>query len=880
MKRMNAAMVAIALLCALHVNIYAQTPTNSTSSWQMQPVNIQTRWAKEVNPQNVLPEYPRPQMVRNEWQNLNGLWQYAITPKDAAKPTQFDGQILVPFPLESALSGVKKALLPTQRLWYKRAITKPDITGDERVLLHFGAVDWQATVYLNGKEIGGHTGGYQNFSFDITDALKDGENELEVSVFDPTDQGINPHGKQVLNPENIMYTASSGIWQTVWMETVPPAYINNIRITPDIDKGNLKLEVITAGKEGDYSIEAVGSNGKKVKGKPNTQLSLPVPNARLWSPDQPYLYNLNVKLLYKGKVIDTIGSYFGMRKIEVKKDEKGVERLFLNNKYTYHLGVLDQGFWPEGLYTAPTDEALKFDIMAIRNMGYNTIRKHIKLEPARWYYHADKAGMLVWQDMVTCANDKQDAKTQFEKENKENIAQLYNYPSIVIWVLFNEGWARYDQKRLTEWMKQLDPSRLVNGHSGENYDRGAPRDSSQKWVSSDLTDIHDYPGPGIAPALPGKARVLGEWGGVRVATLRHQWNDMEGWGYIQVPASAFKAKYDSMVHSLDKFEDMGLSGSIYTEPFDVETEENGMMTYDREVIKVSAEDLRKIHSQILAQAESYAAAPGVFQEKVVDTANPDLQYASLLQQFRIGKKDPEFVRELVLMATRLKDDKSVPELSAAYINSISDPFTLRNITFILRFTKSVKDPGFDILLKKQQQVNELVGSDIVRGTLQAAIFNDEIKDYVSSAAARPDWTELEKSIVPKYGPVGEEILLNAKVIHFLNRKDWTRFVPAATSLIDKYPQSVPNEMLNTFAWTMFENVSDTTLLKSALIWSANSLGEHPQPYMIDTYANLLHKLGKQKEAVEWQQKAVELEPLETAFKETLEKMKKGEKTWN
>ncbi|PSL33572.1 glycoside hydrolase family 2 protein [Chitinophaga ginsengisoli] len=879
MKRLNVAAAAIALLCASHEYIHAQAPINSKSSWQMQPVSIQTRWAKNVNPQNVLPEYPRPQMVRNQWQNLNGLWQYTITPKDAAMPTQFEGQILVPFPLESALSGVKKPLQPTQRLWYKRTITKPDITGDKRVLLHFGAVDWQATVYINGKEIGGHTGGYQNFSFDITDALQDGDNELEVSVFDPTDQGINPHGKQVLNPQNIMYTASSGIWQTVWMETVPAAYINNIRITPDIDKGNLKLEVITAGKEREYSVEAVASNGKKVKGKPNTQLLLPVPNARLWSPDQPYLYNLNVKLLYKGKVVDTIGSYFGMRKIEVKKDEKGMERIFLNNKYTYNLGVLDQGFWPEGLYTAPTDEALKFDIMAIRNMGYNTIRKHIKLEPARWYYHADKAGMLVWQDMVTCANDKAEAKNEFEKENKENIAQLYNYPSIVTWVLFNEGWARYDQQRLTEWMKQTDPSRIVNGHTGENYDRGAPEDS-KKWASSDLTDIHDYPGPGIPPALPGKARVLGEWGGVRVPTLKHQWNDMEGWGYIQVPASAFKAKYDSMVKSLKSLEEKGLSGSIYTEPFDVETEENGMMTYDREVIKIADEDLRKIHSQILKQAESYAAAPGVFQAKVADTANPDLQYATLLQQFHNGKKDPEFVRDLTLMAVRLKDDKSVPDLSAAYINSMSDPFTFRNMTFINRFTRSTKDPGFNILFKNQQKAGELIGDDNVRNKIKSVVFNDEIKAYVSGPDANPDWNELEKKIVPKYGSPGEEILLNAKAIHYINHKDWNNFVPAASTLIDKYRKSVSSGMLNDFAWAVFENVSDTSLLRSALLWSKYSLEDEQVPMMMDTYANLLHKLGNQQEAIKWEQKAVEGDPRETVFKDTLEKMKKGEKTWN
>ncbi|MBW8688183.1 glycoside hydrolase family 2 protein [Chitinophaga rhizophila] len=879
MKRMHTAVAAIALFCASYNSIYAQTvPNNST--WQMKPVSIQTRWAKDVNPQNVLPEYPRPQMVRNEWQNLNGLWQYAITDKDAGKPAHFDGQILVPFPIESALSGVQRQLQPTQRLWYKRSINKPAVSSDERVLLHFGAVDWDAKVYVNGKEIGGHTGGYQNFFFDITDVLKDGANELEVSVLDPTDQGANPHGKQVLNPQNIMYTASSGIWQTVWMETVPAAYINNIRITPDIDKGQLKLEVLTAGKTGDYTVEAIASNGKKTKGKPGTTLLLPVPDAKLWSPDQPNLYNLTVKLLNKGKVVDTIGSYFGMRKIEVKKDDKGVERLFLNNEYVYHLGVLDQGFWPEGLYTAPTDEALKFDVMAIRNMGYNTIRKHIKLEPARWYYHADKAGMLVWQDMVTCASDKPEAKAAFEKENKENIAQLYNYPSIVIWVLFNEGWARYDQKRLTEWMKQEDPSRVVDGHTGENYDRGSPEDVNQKWASSDMTDIHDYPGPGIPPALAGKARVLGEWGGVRVPTLKHQWNDMEGWGYIQVPASVFKLKYDSMVKKLSTLEAQGLSGSIYTEPFDVETEENGMMTYDREVIKIAPEDLRQIHSQILTQANSYAAAPGVFQAKVADTANPDLQYASLLEQFRNGKNDPEFLRDLTVMAVRVKDEKSIPELSAATIKKMNNPVTLSNLNFLLKFTNETSDPGFPILLKNHTAAAQLIGNERIQNKLRILIFNSEIKPHVSTENKDINWTTLESQITSKYGLAGEEAVLFSQAVHCVNHQDWGNFFPAAQRLVDKYKSNVPSDMLNTFAWAIFENVTDTNQLKTALTWSQYSMESSQAPELFDTYANLLHKLGNQQEAIKWEQKALDVNPGDDVFKETLNKMKRGEKTWN
>lgn len=878
MKRTNVVVAVIALLCAARGPIYAQAPGNASSSWQMQDVNIQTRFAKNVNPQNVLPEYPRPQMVRDNWQNLNGLWQYAITDKNAARPAQFDGQILVPFPIESALSGVKKPLLPTQRLWYKRTITKPDISGDKRVLLHFGAVDWQATVYINGKEIGGHTGGYQHFSFDITDALKDGSNELEVAVYDPTDQGINPHGKQVLNPQNIMYTASSGIWQTVWMETVPAAYINNIRLTPDIDKGQLKLEVLTAGREGDYSVEAVASNGKKVKGKPNTALLLPVPNARLWSPEQPNLYGLNVKLLYKGKVVDTIGSYFGMRKIEIKKDEKGVERLFLNNKYTYHLGVLDQGFWPEGLYTAPTDEALQFDIMAIKNMGFNTIRKHIKLEPARWYYHADKTGVLVWQDMVTCANGRPEARDEFEKENKENIDQLYNYPSIVIWVLFNEGWERYDQKRLTQTIKQADSSRLVNGHSGENYDIYAPRILNDKWPSSDLTDIHAYPGPSIPPALPGKARVLGEWGGVRVAVQEHQWDDTEGWGYIQVPPGSFKAKYDSMLQTLAELERQGLSGSIYTEPFDVETEENGMMTYDREIIKISPADLRKIHSQILPQLCNFTDFHNLA-VTVADTTNLEVQYPAMVEQFFNGEMDSASLRILTLMAAHLKDEKNLSAFSSSYINKISNPLTNRNMKFIYRFTQSTRDPGFGIMLNNKKKASDLIGYEKVTSKIKKIIFDEELAPLVSNISASPDWNELEKKIILKYGTSGEEILLNTKATYFLNKKDWGSFIQSFTILVTKYREAVASRTLNDYAWAVFENVTDTDLLQSALMWSKLSLEDFSVAERLDTYANLLYKLGKRDEAIEWEQKAIAINAHEIDFKMTLEKMQRGEKTW-
>jgi hypothetical protein len=621
------------LLLLLSICAVFQPDSYSQSSWKMQPVAIQTRWAKQVHPGNVLPAYPRPQMVRPQWTNLNGLWQYAITDKAAPRPASFDGDILVPYPVESALSGVKKPVLPTQRLWYRRSFTRPKAKEGERVLLHFGAVDWQTKVLVNGKEAGQHTGGYQSFYFDITALLRDGENELVLDVYDPTDQGPNPHGKQVLAPKGIRYTATTGIWQTVWLETVPAVAITDLAITPEVDGGYVSLTVHTSDST-DYTIvaeaTAAGKMAGSVKGAANQPLKLPLRNAHLWSPEDPFLYDLSIKLLRNGAVTDQVTSYFGMRKIEIRKDDKGQERIFLNNRYTYNLGVLDQGFWPDGIYTAPTDEALRFDIAAIKGMGFNTIRKHIKIEPARWYYHADKLGMLVWQDMVTCASLEPDAKAAFEAENAAAVKQLYNHPSIICWVLFNEGWYTYDQPRLTQWLQDTDHTRLVNGHTGENYGKDGPQDLAGKWANSDLTDIHDYPGPGIAPALPGKARVLGEWGGVGVPVKGHQWNAAAGWGYVKITPSEMTGKYSTMVKRLKAYEQDGQSGSIYTEPFDVEIEENGLITYDREVIKVPLATLRQIHAPFIAQERSKSLLPTLALKNADTSSIPDPQRRQFL----------------------------------------------------------------------------------------------------------------------------------------------------------------------------------------------------------------------------------------------------------
>jgi beta-galactosidase/beta-glucuronidase len=590
---MNIKTVLVAIILeSIALFAYAQ------DGWKPANLRLSTKWSNQVSPANALPEYPRPQMVRSEWMNLNGLWNYAITDSTTFRPNNYQGKILVPYPLESALSGIQRPLQPTEKLWYQRTFDLKEKKNDKRYLLHLGAVDYRATVFVNGKEVGGHTGGYQTFSLDITGAVQAGANDITVAVTDPTNKGDNPHGKQILEPQGIMYTSTSGIWQTVWLEPVPNVGVDALKITPDIDKSQLHLTVDVTGYNKNYAIETkVGD--KTLRFAQQNNIAIPIPNAHLWSPSDPYLYDLSVRLLYKGKVVDSVLSYFGMRKIEIKKDKDSIDRIFLNNQYTFNLGVLDQGFWPDGIYTAPTDEALKYDVEAIKGMGFNTIRKHIKIEPARWYYWCDKLGMLVWQDMPYPANLSANARAEFERENEENIRQLYNYPSIICWVLFNEGWNAYDQQRLTDWMKKEDPSRLVNGHTGANYCRDCPKDAAQRWISSDMVDIHDYPGPGIASTgLPSKAMALGEWGGVKVPMPDHEWNASGGWGYIQSNGNDFARKYGFMIKHLKLFEEEGLSAAIYTQPFDVEIEENGLITYDRALFKIPQREIKGINGII------------------------------------------------------------------------------------------------------------------------------------------------------------------------------------------------------------------------------------------------------------------------------------------
>jgi hypothetical protein len=551
--------------------------TAQAAEWAPVPGHIMTRWAKEVSPKNALPEYPRPQMVRKDWLNLNGLWDLAIAPKEDPRPNEFKQRILVPYPVESALSGVKHIVQPAERLWYRRTVDIPGAWKDLRVLLNFGAVDWDCVVHVNGKEVGKHIGGYSPFSMDITDALKpEGSQEIVVSVWDPTDAG-QPHGKQVLKPHGIMYTATSGIWRTVWLEPVAKSHIASYTLVPDIDKEEAKVKIKAAGAGANATVKITafdqGNAVASATGKPGEEIVLKVKNPKLWSPDTPFLYDLQVALT-DGNASDAVTGYFGMRKISILKDEAGINRLGLNNKVLFQYGPLDQGFWPESLHTAPTDAALKYDLEITKKLGCNMLRKHVKIEPDRMYYWADKLGLLVWQDMPA-GNNPADKRDNFERELNEMIDTLENHPSIIMWVVFNEGWGQYDTERLTAMVKQRDPSRLVNNASG--------------WTDKkcgDVMDIHKYPGPGMPAVEPTRAAVLGEFGGLGRPVKDHLWREAGAWGYVSYKTDAEATDaYVSLLTRMRPLIGKGLSAAVYTQTSDVEIEVNGLMTYDREQIK-------------------------------------------------------------------------------------------------------------------------------------------------------------------------------------------------------------------------------------------------------------------------------------------------------
>jgi hypothetical protein len=562
---------------------------SSTGSWwHPVPGPLATRWGRDVDPDRVLPEYPRPQLERSEWRNLNGSWQFAEARADESPPFARDlaEHILVPFPIESSLSGVARRV---ERAWYRRKFDVPSAWRGERVLLHFGAVDWRAIVYVNGRELASHEGGYDPFTVDVTDALVSGaEQELVVGIHDPSDGGDQPRGKQVRKPEGIWYTPSSGIWQTVWLEPVPAFRIDALHMVPLMNASSLRVRAISTDDTVHASVEAIASDhGRevgRVRGRPNTDLLLPLPGAHPWSPSDPCLYDLRVTLRDGERVEDEVKSYFGMRSVEIAKDEKGIPRIALNGLPLFEMGVLDQGFWPDGLYTAPSDEALRADVQRMKELGLNLVRKHVKVEPERWYTWCDRLGLLVWQDMPSGDNKSAASKTAFEAELRSMVLALRNHPSIVAWIVFNEGWGQFDTPRLAALAKNLDPTRLVSNASG--------------WTDAhcgDLVDVHVYPGPGAPTIEPGepdasrtsaRAAVLGEFGGLGLALPGHTW-ESKSWGYRGVgDRDALTAGYESLLRRVHELrESSGLCAAVYTQLTDVETECNGLLTYDREIVK-------------------------------------------------------------------------------------------------------------------------------------------------------------------------------------------------------------------------------------------------------------------------------------------------------
>ncbi len=601
-------------LLVLAFFIAGKTALAQQDSWKIVPGHITTEWADKVDPSQPLNVYPRPQLQRSEWQNLNGLWQYAILPAsdNEAIPSSFQGNILVPFCAESALSGVGKRVGKDNLLWYQRDITVPAKRKGKRVLLHFGAVDWRSDIFVNGKNVGRHEGGYDPFTFDITDALKKGtKQQLNVRVWDPTNDGPQPHGKQVIKPEGIWYTPVTGIWQTVWLETVPETFISSTKQTPDVDNSNLSVSASVENRQpGDQLSFSAWKGNEKIAEKTGTDTSviLSIPGAELWSPSNPFLYDLKVTVMRKGKAVDEVKSYFAMRKISVAPDEHGIKKMLVNNKFLFEFGPLDQGWWPDGLYTAPTDAALKFDIEKTKEMGFNMIRKHIKVEPARWYYYCDSIGIMVWQDMpsgdlgnhweprpgvlgrATDRDRTPESEGYYRKEWNAIMDALHNFPSIIVWVPFNEAWGQFKTVEITNWTKQKDPSRLVNSASGGNF-----------FPVGEIEDLHNYPDPAMPrPDIFGdkKALVLGEFGGLGLPVQGHTWQE-KNWGYQSFKSndSLFK-RYESLTEKLAELIKAGLSAAVYTQTTDVEGEVNGFMTYDRKVMKMPIEKLKAVNEKM------------------------------------------------------------------------------------------------------------------------------------------------------------------------------------------------------------------------------------------------------------------------------------------
>ena len=576
----------------------------ASGEWKVAPEAMVTRWGKQVTPQNVWQEYPRPQFRRDEnWKNLNGLWQYAIS-QNGVTPQDYQGDILVPFPVESALSGVQRLLAPDETLWYRRMF-RHQTRGGHRTHLHFEAVDYESTVYLNGEKIGSHKGSSNPFTFDITDALQPGDNELTVSVVDQTAPS-QTLGKQSLQPKGIYYTRVSGIWQTVWLEDVPERHFRMVKMKPRIAEGTLRVLPTLEGEplKAERIVITV-RDGDRVVGVADAALSARIPDAKLWSPRSPSLYDITMELFDGEELIDCVESYAAMREVGTVRGPGGQIRMTLNGKVVFHYGTLDQGWWPDGLLTPPSDAAMRFDVEYLKKSGFNMIRKHIKVEPRRYYAHCDRIGMMVWQDMPSTGGRPfwsklapnpvedewpADRHEQFVEELKSMVGSLRNHPSIVMWVPFNERWGQHETIRVGQLMENLDVTRLVNIASGGNF-----------FPVGDVVDRHNYPEPMFPfedQRFNDYVKVVGEFGGHGLVVPGHQWNsEMRNWGYGDLPTTKdeYRQRYQHSFDELMKLRRRGVAAGVYTQTTDVEGEVNGLMTYDREVQKLTADELQQLH---------------------------------------------------------------------------------------------------------------------------------------------------------------------------------------------------------------------------------------------------------------------------------------------
>lgn len=577
---------------------------------------MKTRWTDKVDRNNPLPEYPRPQLERSDWMSLNGVYNYAIKDSNCEWVDNFDGEIVVPFAVESMLSGVEKTLLPSQRLWYKKSFTIPENMKGKNIIINFGAVDWQCKVFVNKSLAGTHTGGYATFGIDITKLLVDGENELVVCVYDPTEKGWQQRGKQVIDTHGFWYVATSGIWQSVWLEAVDPCHITKLRMIPDIDTKTLKIK--TFATEENLGVKVTIYDGETTVSENTISMDdeIKFQDVKLWSPENPFLYDLKIELLKDGKTVDTVKSYIGMRKFSMQNDNYGIPRFYLNNEPYFQKGLLDQGYWSDGGMTPPTDEAMIYDIETMKRLGFNMLRKHIKVELERWYYHCDRLGMLVWQDMVSggeyigtflagvtpffginVKDDKYKAfkrgekkwRDEFKRELNDMLNQLFNHTCISVWVPFNEGWGQFDSVQIAKCVKDFDPSRLVDHASGW-HDQGA----------GDFNSMHRYVVPVTGRKNDGRIFALTEFGGYSRIVSDHTWDETKSFGYMMYKTKeqltkAYKNLHEKQIIPLI---DKGLSATVYTQVSDVENEVNGILTYDREHIKIDEDVLIEINKKL------------------------------------------------------------------------------------------------------------------------------------------------------------------------------------------------------------------------------------------------------------------------------------------